>query len=196
MLTITFKKNLASVGILFAALCAVPDARASAIVETGKFVASDTFYKVVNKDVVKITFDVGSAEISNETFATLADFVTAANAEAKVDRYLVATWADQPYPAKGELSKAQRKLADLRSENIKKGLSVKGVNNVDTFEMTEQPNWIQRTFSTEVAEIKSKGRGNTQHERLLKEIGQKLRDQGGPRTAVIVAKFKNEVLSE
>ncbi len=61
--------------------------------------------------------------------------------------------------------------------------------------MTMQPNWIQRAFSTETAEIKDKGLSATHNQKLLKEIGQRLRDKGGPRTAIVVAKFKNEVLS-
>ena len=68
------------------------------------------------------------------------------------------------------------------------------MRNIDTYEMTKQPNWIQRAFSTDTAEVKNKGKTFTANDQLLKEIGRKLRSSGGPGTVVIVAKFKNEVL--
>jgi hypothetical protein len=197
--TLIIKNNLrgiATTGALLAGLCGATGIYAQAVVETGTFIASDQFYRTIDKDMAKITFDEGSPDLSNESFATLADFVKKANSESKVDRFVVATWSDDAYPAKGELTHKKRELAESRSENIKKGLSAKGITNVDFFEMTKQPNWLQRVFSTKTAEIKNKGSNSTPHERLLKEIGQKLREQGGPRTAVIVAKFKNEILSE
>jgi hypothetical protein len=189
-------RGIAATSALFAGLCGATGVYAQAVVETGTFIASDQFYRTIDKDMAKITFDKGSADLSNESFATLTDFVKKANSESKVDSFIVATWADEAYPTKGELSHKKRELAESRSENIKKGLSAKGITNVDFFEMTKRPNWFQRVFSTKTAEIKNKGSNSTPHERLLKEIGQKLREQGGPRTAVIVAKFKNEILSE
>jgi hypothetical protein len=61
--------------------------------------------------------------------------------------------------------------------------------------MTKQPNWIQRAFNTETAELKNKGSNYSENDRLSKEIGQRLHEKGGPDTAVIVARFKNEVAS-
>jgi hypothetical protein len=188
--------GIAAVGAFVVGVCIPNFVYGHAVVETGQFIASDIFYRVIDKDLAKVTFDKDSSDLSKDSFATLADFVNTTKNESRVDRYIVATWSDQDSPAKGELSKNERKLATMRSENIKKGLSAAGAKNIDTYEMTEQPNWMQRAFSTPTADINNKGRSNTANERMLKEIGQKLREQGGPRTAVIVAKFKNEVLSE
>ena len=110
-----------------------------------------------------------------------------------MESYIVATWADQEYPTKGELSREQRKLADSRSKNIKRALSASAPEKINTYEMTKQPNWIQRAFSTNTAELKGKGADMTRNQNLLKEIGERLQEKGGPRTAVIVAKFKNEI---
>ena len=199
MITFLSKHKLHAISTTTAMLlgiCGASVVYADAVVEKGKIVATERLYRILDKDMVKVTFENGSAKLSKESIATLADFVKTTQSEAKVDRYLVASWADKAYPKKGELSSGQRKLAALRSEHVKKELVSAGATNVDTFEMTEQPNWIQRAFSTETAEIKDKGRDNTASERLLKEIGQKLSDKGGPRTAVVVAKFRNEILSE
>jgi len=84
----------------------------------------------------------------------------------------------------------------LRAENIKKALGASAQETIKTYEMTKRPNWIQRAFSTRTAELKGKGLSVTKNERLLKDIGQRLQDKGGPRTAVIVARFNNEVSSD
>jgi hypothetical protein len=162
-------------------------------VKTGEVVVSGTQYQILDKDLATISFDEGSAVLSDSSMKALSDFAKATNGESKVDHYIVASWGDQDFPAKGELSRSQRKLADLRANNIKKVLGSATSEKIKTFEMTKQPNWIQRAFSTETAELKSKGASNTSSERVLKEIGQRLHDKGGPRTAVIVARFSNEV---
>jgi len=155
----------------------------------------DRIYQILDKDMIKVTFDKNSAVLPESSMSGLADFVKATKDEAKVERYLVAAWADQETPAKGELSKAHRDLAAKRADHVKKALGASGALNVDTFEMTKQPNWIQKVFSTETAEIKGKGMTRTDDEKLMKSIGLRLRNAGGPNTVVIIAKFKNEVLS-
>jgi hypothetical protein len=170
-------------------------AYAQAVVEKNEIRIVDQIYQILDQDMVKITFDEGSSTLSNSSMTAIADFVKATKDESKVERYLVASWSDKEFPTKGELSSSQRKLAASRAERIKSSLSAAGAAKIDTFEMTKQPNWIQRAFSTETAEIKNKGMSATHDEKLLKEIGQRLRNNGGPHTAVIIAKFKNEVLS-
>lgn len=165
------------------------------VVETGEMRIEDRVYQILDKDMLKVTFEKSSEVLSDSALTSLADFVKATKDESRVERYLVATWADKDYPAKGELTEHERKLALGRSARIKHALEAAGATKVDTFEMTKHPNWIQRAFSTETAEIKGKGLSVTQREKLLKQIGKRLRDHGGPGTAVIVAKFKNEVVS-
>lgn len=166
---------------------------ADSTVKTGEIVVKQNVYQILDKDLIKISFKEGSAELTNESLTALADFTKATRNESKIDRYIVASWSDRNYPIRGEVSKDQRKLAELRADHIKGALAGAGAANVDTFEMTKRPNWIQRAFSTETAEIKDKGINLTANQRLLKEIGKRLRDEGGPSTAVVVAKFKNEV---
>lgn len=180
---------------LLAGLFVASGAHAQAVVEKSQATIAERTYQILDKDLLKVSFEEGKATVSNASLTSIADFVKATNAESKVDRYLVAAWADKDFPAKGELSKAQRELAASRADHVKKALEAAGASKIDTFEMTKQPNWIQRAFGTETAAIKDKGPSVTASEKLLKEIGQRLRDSGGPRSVVVVAKFENEVLS-
>jgi len=190
----TIKGHRYSIAALFlVGLLSVATVYAESEVKTGDTEITATRYNILDKDLLTIKFDEGSAVLSESSLTSLSDFAKATQGESKVDQYIVASWADQDYPAKGELSRSQRKLADLRAENIKKALETAGSGKIRTFEMTKTPNWIQRVFNTETAEIKEKGSNYTKNERLTKEIGQRLHDKGGPDTAVIVARFKNEV---
>ena len=174
-------------------LIAANGAHAEAVVEKGQIRTEDHIYQILDKDLASIKFAEGSAVLADSDMANISAFVKATYNESKVDRYLVAAWADKDYPDKGELSTGQRKLAALRAAHIKDALTAAGAGKIDIFEMTKQPNWIQRAFGTETAEIKNKGANITSHQKLLKEIGTRLHDKGGAHMAVIVAKFKDEV---
>jgi hypothetical protein len=197
----TFDRNIKvhrhSIAALFlVGLFSVATAFAESEVKTGDVEVTAKQYQILDKDLLTIRFNERSAVLSDSSRAALSDFAKTTQGESKVDQYIVASWADQDYPAKGELSSSQRKLADLRAKNIKKILAAAGGSEkIKTFEMTKQPNWIQRAFNTETAELKNKGSNYSQNDRLSKEIGQRLHDKGGPDTAVIVARFKNEVSS-
>jgi hypothetical protein len=178
-------------------LCSVGSSLAGAetVVEKGQVDVQGDVYQVLDKDMTKVTFSSGSSTLPGAELATLSAFVQATKGEAKLDRFLVAAWGDKPYPEKGELSSGQRKLAEARATHIMKALQASGATTVDTFEMTKHPNWLQRVFSTETAEVKGKGMSTTHNERLLKELGERIRTKGGPGTAVIIAKFKNEAVA-
>jgi len=165
-----------------------------AVVQKDELRVVNHIYQILDKDMVKVTFDANSSVLNDSSMKALADFVKATKDESKVERYLVAAWADQETPDKGMLSKVQRELAVNRSNHIKKALETSGAAKIDTFEMTKQPNWIQKAFSTETAEIKGKGVSLTDNDKLMKNIGLRLRQSGGPRTVVVIAKFKNQVL--
>jgi hypothetical protein len=177
-------------------LFSLSSAYAESEVKTGDVDISVKQYQILDKDLVTISFSEGSAALSSDSVKALSNFAKTTNGESKVDRYIVAAWADQGYPTKGELSRDQRKLADMRAENIKKALEASAKEKISTFEMTKKPNWIQRAFSTQSAEVKGKGLSVTNNERQLKEVGKRLEEKGGPSTAVIVAKFKSEVSTD
>ncbi len=192
------KSNLKSIITAFSLLIAVSGtnfALAQIMIEKQEARTVGPTYQAIAKDVLTIKFDENSDTLSDSSLTALSNFVKETGSVAKVDRYLVAAWADKDYPAKGKLSSGQRKLASNRADHIKKALEASGAANVDTFEMTQGPNWIQRALSTETAEIKGKGLSASENQKHLKETGQRFRNHGGPRTAVIIAKFKNEMSS-
>ena len=191
-----FGYSLQVAAALIIGLGNVTSAYGESTVKKSEVVMVENVYEILDKDLIKISFAEDSSELSNQSLTALSDFAKATKGEAKIERYIVATWSDQNYPKTGEVSETQRKLAELRAVRIKDALGAAGAKKVDTFEMTKQPNWIQRVFSTETAEIKNKGMSSTANQRLLKEIGQKLRKNGGPHMAVVVAKFKNEVSTQ
>lgn len=179
---------------LLVGLSGVGSVYGQTVVQQDEVRVVDRVYQILDKDIVKVAFNEKSSVISDSSMAALADFVKATKDESKVERYLVAAWSDQETPVKGELSKAQRNLAVSRADRVKKALGASGATKVDTFEMTKQPNWIQKVFSTETAEIKGKGMSITDNDKLIKDIGLRLRQSGGPRMVVVIAKFKNQVL--
>ena len=179
--------------LLLVGLFSVTTAFADSEIKTGEIEVTARGYQILDKDLLTIKFDPGSAVLSDSSLTALADFAKITQGESPIDQYIIASWGDQDYPAKGELSQSQRNLADLRAKNIKKFLKTEASERIKTFEMTKQPDWIQRAFNTETAELKIKGSSRTQNERVYKEIGQRLHNKGVPDTAVIVARFKNEV---
>ncbi len=181
------------VTVLFFVLSYLTNVFAESIVESEEVVVVENVYKIIDKDLIRNSFDKGSSELSDQSRSALVNFSKLTRKEANVDRFIVASWSDENYPSKGQLSSAQKKLAEMRAEHIKSALESTGKAEVDSFEMTKQPNWIQRVFSTETAEIKDQGLNMTSNQRLLKEIGKKLQDKGVPMSAVVVAKFKNEI---
>jgi hypothetical protein len=182
--------SVAAVTMMFAYACV---SSADTRVRTERELVSVSQYKVIHGDLVTISFKEGSAALSDESMKAISDFAKNAKGQSTVDSYIVASWADRDYPAKGELSIGQRQLADSRSTNIKRALSASTSETIDTFQMTKQPNWIQRVFSTDAAELKGQDVDSKKNPSLMKDIGKRLQDSGGPRTAVIVAKFRNEV---
>ena len=185
----SYKSVLSSTALMVIGLTGAQSVLSQPVVQKQEVRVINRIYQILDKDMVKVTFDENSANISDSSMTAVTDFVKATAAESKVERYLVAAWADKEIPAKGQLSSGQQKLATSRANRLQKALGAAGATNIGTFEMTSQPNWIQKTFSTETAEIKGKGLSVTDNEILLKEIGQKIRNNGGPRTAVIIAKF-------
>jgi hypothetical protein len=160
--------------------------------KTDEQIALDHGFRMLDKDLIAVTFEQGSAELSKDSLAKLNDFVKSTSAEAKVEKYIVAAWSDSAYPSKKDVSRVEEALAVARSMHIKEGLSASGADKVDAFQMTKEPNWIQRAFGTQATELKGQGWTATAYERVLKDMGEKLREKGGPRTAVVVVKFRND----
>lgn len=107
--------------------------------------------------VTEVGFARGGRGLSTEAKGKIDNIVKEAGANGKIDDVKVIVWADQEYPSvnAGELSHAQRKLADQRGEAIKKYLNQdrRGVD-VDVYSMAERPGAISRLLDTTDARFK------------------------------------------
>ena len=148
-------------------------------------------YQLQDKDMTSISFTTNSAKLSKSEIQSVKSFVDREKtAGTKVDSYIVAAWSDQDYTGTKQTS-GEQKLANNRAKAVEKALKDAGAKSVSTYEMTDDPSWIAKVFSTIDAELKGAGRTSTTDEKALSEIGQTLRSKGGPGKVVVIAKFKS-----
>lgn len=152
--------------------------------------AKTKIFQWLDKEHVTLNFKTGSTTLPQNEIDELKTLVDASKNKAAIEKVIVATWSDKEYPAgSGEkLSDADRKLAEQRADTIKKALSSLGVAKVETFSMAEHPSWIAKTFNTEQAKVKGQGEVKSADDALASEIGKKLRENGGPGTAVVLVR--------
>ena len=124
----------------------------SVVVPIEVFTLETVVLQVIEKSSAVITFPIGQSTLSSEEATKLKSFVADMKAQASVEKFVIATWSDKDYPAKGKsLGDADIKIAKNRNESIKSSLDAAGVKNVEYFTMTTQPNWFQRYLSTKTA---------------------------------------------
>src|SRR5690606_17748749 len=113
-------------------------------------------YDLLDKDITTVRFESGSAELSESARSDLRSLVQSVRDDSKVEKVIVASWADKLLPSHSDakLTEQDRNLANKRSENVEKALKDLGAKDVETYSMAEHPNWIQKTFATDEAEIK------------------------------------------
>lgn len=151
-------------------------------------------YDIIDKSSATVTFNQGKSDLSDAEKKKLQEFVTKMQAEAPVEKFVVAAWADADYPPTGEsLPKEAKKLADERAKKVEDALKQAGANKVDAYEMTKRPNWFQKAFSTETAEVKGAARHEPWTDEVMLKVGDKLRTKGGPGKVAVVARFKGTV---
>ncbi len=103
----------------------------------------------------EVSFDKGSAAVSDADRQKIQSLVNGAKQIGKVSEVRVLTWSDASYPAaKGKkLSDAQRELADQRNETIKSALNDADLS-VSTYNMAEKPSALSNLFQTSDAKVK------------------------------------------
>ena len=152
------------------------------------------FYEIFGKDTVTVAFVSGSSVLSENERKNLMAAVAALRNDSRLSSAIVAAWSDKEYPAtKGQhLSKSDNHLADARNSVIKKSLSSLGVKSIETHTMAQHPSWIGKLFNTDDAKMKGEGVVNDSHDQLINEMGQVLRDKGGPGKAVVILRRSGE----
>ncbi len=153
--------------------------------------------KLISSDMTVIEFEKGSDKLSSAAKDKLAALAKATRNDKNIDALVVAAWADVDYPAaKGEqVSDAERKLADNRKNEVERVLEKANADDVSSYSMAEQPGWIAKTFNTEGALIKNKGKKLTDQSRLEAAIGKRIRGAGGPGKAVVVVRYDTDVVA-
>jgi hypothetical protein len=107
--------------------------------------------------VADVKFAKGSAVLDDTAKAELDRVIAGAAAAGKIDEIKVLSWADAEYPADVQkaLPKAQRDLASRRNRAMNDYIKAKtsGVD-IDTYNMAERPNSLEKLFNTSDARIK------------------------------------------
>lgn len=106
--------------------------------------------------LTEVSFLVGSATIDSIDQKKISSLIKQAKSFGEIDTVKLVTWADRGYPRKDEkVSKDQISLADRRNKNMKNYIkSLDKKLSVDTYNMTERPNAIDRLMNTDNLKIK------------------------------------------
>lgn len=137
---------------------------------------------------ITVSFDEGSAALSESARARLRDLVKDARASGTIDQVTVAAWSDKALPTgKRDLTEADRDLASKRADAISSVLKTElEVGDVDTYNMAERANWLARTFNTRQAELKSVFSKKGAETPVTNAEFHVIRNEGGPSEAVVV----------
>lgn len=86
----------------------------------------------------------------------LRQVVSEAEQKGKIDEVKVLAWSDKEYPSEnGKQSKGDIKLASNRIHDLKTFLKDElKVSSVDTYNMSQRPNGLQKLFNTSDRKIK------------------------------------------
>lgn len=151
-----------------------------------------TFANVpANSSHTVITFEQGSAVLTQESKDKLKNAVRDARASGKIKMVDTAVWSDNEVPREGQdLSKADRDLASRREKVVKDYLkdNLRVSSIVRSHNMAERPSWFAKTLSLSDAELKD---ATNKEKSIVKEEEYRVfKDNGRPSTAVVVIKRK------
>ena len=107
--------------------------------------------------VTELEFEKGVAQLSPKARERISRMVSDAETVGQIDDIKVITWADKEYPSANakKLSKQQRNLASERNAEIKKFLRQNDDKfDVETYNMAERPDALQRFLKTDSARLK------------------------------------------
>lgn len=150
-------------------------------------------YDILDKNVLEISFKKGSANLSEGDRVKLRSLIKSAREEGKIDKVIVATYADKAYrdTANNTYTDAEKDLAEKRADNLEKVLDEIGAGDVDTYNMAEKPNWFEKNLKTDDATVKKAVKGEQSEQKdsenqRLTAIGKALKKEGGASKAVII----------
>lgn len=155
-------------GILFLSLASF---NASALVDSETEHASKSLGATM---VSEISFDEGQSALTDSAKNEIRGLIKSAkDSGKKVDELKVATWADRDYPVKDtKASKGDIDLAKQRADNIKSFVKNElHEGTVNTYNMTERPNALQRFLHTPTSKVKTTMEASGAAPRTSEETG-------------------------
>lgn len=128
----------------------VADAAVNSEVEAGA--------KILGANLVdEVKFDEGKTILSDASKKDLQEIVKSARAKGEIAEIKVAVWSDKEYPTDDQkMPKQDVNLANARAQAVKDYLTKNlAINDVNTYNMTERPNPLQKFLNTSSYETKS-----------------------------------------
>lgn len=107
--------------------------------------------------VKEISFDKNADKLSDTQKAEIRTAISEAAQKGKIDEVKIFAWSDKEYPTennkqtKQEVGLAKNRIKHLKSF-LKDELKVK---DVDTYNMAERPNAVEKLFNTSDAKVKA-----------------------------------------
>jgi len=134
-----------------------------------------------------VSFEAGKSALSNTEKDKLKKLLADARSSGKVKQVQIATWSDNFIPSgKKELSKADRKLATLRSKSIQNYLDRQlNVKDFTIHNMAERSTWLSRMFETDDAVLKTEISENPDLPMSKTEF-KVFKDNGEPSSSVVL----------
>lgn len=76
------------VGVLVGGFYGINQAYAKTAIKSNEIVVLENVYHLVDKDLIKVAFTKGSAELSRDSLSDLVDFAKITRGESKIDEYI------------------------------------------------------------------------------------------------------------
>lgn len=153
-------------------------------------VSSAKYHNKISENTV-LEFAQGQSSLSLLDQQKLSDLVKTAKAKGEITKIEMAVWSDKELPIKGDLSKADIKLANQRAEHIKEILKKDfgHTRHVRIFNMAEGSHWVASVFHTSEAELDS-AFGKRGKDTIKREDFQIIKNEGAPSKAVVIMVVK------
>jgi hypothetical protein len=147
---------------------------------------------LIDEDLTaEFDYEKGSPFLDSSDRKTIDELVSRAKKRGEITEVKVLTWADREYPPEG--SKADRKERDLaskRADKVRDYLkNTHKVGDVDTYNMAERPNALEKLFSSTEYEVKASAEnaGTAPTEKRLNA----LRTNGRASSALLVVQLRS-----
>lgn len=107
--------------------------------------------------VSEISFEAGKATLTKEAQDDIRSIIQEAMKQGKINEVKAAVWADREYPVEeNKAPKQDVKLANQRADTLKKFIKNElKVKDVNTYNMAERPNALEKFVNTSDAKVKS-----------------------------------------